>query len=473
MTGFTKMRLCLRSSRFRSRSLKFGACPTWLLLSCLSLGCLHGFWASPVRAETAVDLVGGFDQQRLQKAFPLKDQQAIQEAAKLLYRVGKVNSDSFASRAGESFTGEEPIGEAVKLSGELVEVKVFRVSDSLVDLLGLRSISLAVLSLPSGHHVSVVASDIPADAKPGDRFDVTGMVINESAIVSAKASWFPKQSSVPGWQWLSNQGVDLGELPSLATRDRQPLKASDANAFYSIMAAASHIDADSADFVPPPALPVDPIDLLSNPKTLIGRYITLPVEVIQVTRVALTDPRRRQQLGSDHYFQVDAVGDLGNVVVKIEPHKSVDADADSNIDEAETPLGPATFENRYPVSMVMRDLPPFLEAAIREHEGGSAVISDVNMMVQANGFFFRLWSYQTKYMEQFGDDKQFGPLIIAASLQNLENDSPDPLGVGVIGWIAAILAIWLWQHLTSADDEAIRKRRRDKSSRPVDLESLT
>ena len=35
----------------------------------------------------------------------------------------------------------------------------------------------------------------------------------------------------------------------------------------------------------------------------------------------------------------------------------------------------------------MRDLPPFLETAMRDHEGGQAVISDVRVRIQVDGFF--------------------------------------------------------------------------------------
>ena len=82
-------------------------------------------------------------------------------------------------------------------------------------------------------------------------------------------------------------------------------------------------------------------------------------------------------------------------------------------------------------------------------------------------------------MQQFGNDQQFGPLLIAARLKNQESDSADPLGVGVIGWIAAavtalaIFATWGWHHRTSAADRAIRRRREDKRSRSIDLDHLS
>ncbi len=63
---------------------------------------------------------------------------------------------------------------------------------------------------------------------------------------------------------------------------------------------------------------VEPVTLLSEPDGLVGQWLRMDLETVQVTRIAVTEPHRQAQLGSDHYYQIDAVGDLKNVVVKIE-----------------------------------------------------------------------------------------------------------------------------------------------------------
>ena len=373
------------------------------------------------------------------------------------------------------------VGDAVQFEGVFVSAAAYAIPDSLVELLGLDSISVVSIDTDQDKPIRVIASSVPVGCKPGDRFNVIGMVVKPSddkssdekpsddksaedqvaveAVVAAKMSWYPRVAENASWQWLADRGVDIANLPGLKTRDRRPLTSADSDAFYSIMAAASK---------PPPwpqSVAVKPIELLSDPNSSVASFITLPVEIVQVTRVSVTEAARQRQLGRDHYFQVDTIGDLGNVVVKIEPTKENPKDK------------PAIFENRYPVSIVMLELPEFLKTKIRAHEGGEAVVSDVRAQVQVEGFFFRLWSYETDFMKQFGDEKQFGPLLIAASLQNLETDSPDPLGVNVIGWIAAgligisMIGIFIWHRFTSAGDAKIRRNRRDKSATEIDLSS--
>jgi hypothetical protein len=181
------------------------------------------------------------------------------------------------------------------------------------------------------------------------------------------------------------------------------------------------------------------------------------LETVLITRISVTEPRRQAELGSDHYYQIDAVGDLGNVVVQIE-----------------RPAGdtgpPASFNNRYPVSVVTRSLPVFLEKQIQQQEGGDAVISELKTMIQMDGFFFRLWSYETDFMAQHGGGNQFGPLVIAAEIRNKQPATTDTTGVNLIGSAAAcavilgIFGIWAWQRRTDSRDRAVRDRKKEKEA---------
>jgi hypothetical protein len=228
-----------------------------------------------------------------------------------------------------------------------------------------------------------------------------------------------------------------------------------------MLAAAALID--QRDNLPAPSR-VEPVTLLREPEKFGGRWLRLDLETIQVTRIAVTEPRRQTQLGSDHYYQIDAVGDLGNVIVKIQ---RATGDDDGG--------PPATFENRYPVSVVARDLPDFLRQQIRAKKGGDAVVSQIKWMVGVDAFFFRLWSYSTDFMEQHGGGEQFGPLLIAARIRNQEPTSTDPAGVGVIAWIAAagvisgIIAIWFWTRRVSARDREVREKRKARESEQLQL----
>lgn len=433
----------------------------------LVLLCVAFVSAADAKADSGLDLVAGFDADRIKSVFPLRDDSSVGEAAKLLFRLKKASAQALSDRNPSDFTDLE-VGQLTKVTGTFASAKAYAVPQSLGDMIGIDRVLVVPLTTPSGAVVDVVVDQIPAAIQAGDRLTVTGMIVRRgSTIASASLVWEPSDAGNASWQWLSGHGVNAAELPSLNDRHQLSLVSDDANVFYAMLAAA----AGSPPF--PKPVRVQPIQLLRDYDSLTARYVTLPVEVIQVTRVSVSDELRRRQLSSDHYFQIDSVGQLGNTIVRIEPPAgSADSDK-SNQGQTER----AVFEDRYPVSIVMRDLPDFLKEAIRDREGGQAVVSDINVQVQVDGFFFRLWSYQSDYMKQFGDTKQFGPLLVAAELRNLETGSSDPLGIRMIGWGAAvfvglaIVTIFVWHRRSSAVDQQVSRRRRKKTAPPIDLSS--
>ncbi len=147
---------------------------------------------------------------------------------------------------------------------------------------------------------------------------------------------------------------------------------------------------------------------------MVGQWVHMDLESVQITRITLTDSRRQEQIGSDHYFQIDAVGDLGGVVIKIE--------------NADKSIPPATFQGRYPVSIVTKELPDFLRSQIRNQSGGGAVVASVRQKFGMDGFFYRLWGYESDFMAQQGGGQQFGPLLIVSEI-------PKPgTRIGRSGW---------------------------------------
>jgi hypothetical protein len=81
-------------------------------------------------------------------------------------------------------------------------------------------------------------------------------------------------------------------------------------------------------------------------------------------------------------------------------------------------------------------------------------------------------------MQQKGGGEQFGPLIVAASIQNREPSEPQPIGVEKIGSLAAvticfgILGIWAWQRRLNATDRIAKQKRSGQESMHVDLAGI-
>ncbi len=423
------------------------------------------------RADSAISLLSGFDRARIESVYPPQDDNSAGELAKLVYRLRAVDREALRARISAAITEPTDLGDAIGIDGEIREVGLLKVPPRLVEFLELTQ--LQVLVIKSGEsNIRVVTAGLPSESRPGDRVSGVGVVIEVEpsadsetdgeliAIAAARLQWYPKSTENAGWKLLSNAGVDVSLLADVGSRNRRPLLAEDGDTFYTMLAAADVIG-DRSDAPVPSA--VEPITLLQAPQSQSGQWLRMDLETIQVTRIAVPEPHRQAQLGSDHYYQIDAVGDLGNVVVRIERTDGDDGGP------------PATFANRYPVSVVTRDLPEFLSQRIRDQEGGDAVVSQIKLLIGVDAFFYRLWSYSTDFMTQHGGGEQFGPLLVAATIRDQEPTSSDPLGVAFIGWIAAvavisaIVAIWFWNRRLRVQDQQVRERRKELESENLQL----
>ncbi len=425
--------------------------PILALLTCL-------ISADVCSADSAISLLSGFDAARIEAAYPAVDDDSAGELAKLVYRLQNVDTEALRSRVGNA-TNE--LGDAILVAGKIQNIMALKVPDRLVEFLELSRLQLLDVDTDQGP-VQVVTTALPPDAKPGDGVSGVGVLIEDAsvtAIATARLRWFPESPESDGWKLLSESGLDVSLLADAGSRNRKPLMAEDGEAFYSLLAAAAKVA--PRDKLPEPQT-VEPVKLLSEPDGLVGQWLRMDLETVQVTRIAVTEPHRQTQLGSDHYYQIDAVGDLNNVVVKIQrPEGNVGP--------------PILFENRYPVSVVVRDLPEFLKQQIRIQEQGDAVLSEIKVLIQADVFFYRLWSYSTDFMSRQGGGDQFGPLLVAARIHNQQPTSADPAGVSVIGWIAAIgvvsaiFAAWLWNRWTSGHDAEVRRKRKERESEQLEI----
>lgn len=408
--------------------------------------------SNAIIADDATDLISGFDRDRIAAAMPPVDETRVGELAKLIFRLGNVDEATLQSRVGD----DSSIGHAVAIDGTMESVESLRVPAALIEFLELSRLSVIRVSI-DGQTVLAIAPPLSVSAKPGDRVAGVGVALNDdaSSVAIKRLRWMPSVAPSTGWQLLADAGVDVGLLAEVTSLNRKPLVAADGDAFYAILAAAETI-AVEADLPTPPVF--GPVKLLTDARAQVGQWMRLNVETVQVTRVAVTEPARRQQLGQDHYFQIDAFADLGDVVIRVDT-------GDGPGDEQ------AVFENRYPVSIVTLSLPDVLADQV----GQNVIIAEVSRQVAVDGFFYRLWSYKSQYMKRFGDAEQFGPLVIAARIVDAAPNSRDPIGVSAIGWIAAVgvlaglIVTIAWHRWTTSSDRAIREKQKLREGESVTL----
>lgn len=415
------------------------------------------------RAESAIDLLSGFDEARISASYPIKDSVAAGEMAKLLFRLRKADASVIKDRSALTLSTRR-VGDVVRVEGSVSLIRQYNVPEALIEFLELETFQELVLQAAgSDETTSIFAPPLVGRVSKGDliRADAISLGDQEAAMVFAAGhvEWIPATAESVGWRLLAREGVDLSRIAEAASRNRRPLEAADGDAFYSMLAAAKKLDTgqpDQSQPLPPPD-PVEPVALLEHPGDYHGQWIRIKSTTVRITRVTVTDPARREQLGQDHYFQVDASGDLGNVIVQLE----------RGTGDAEDPI---RMSGSYPVSLVSTELPSFLQQPL---DAQNAVVSMISHPVSADGFFYRLWSYENEFMTREGGGKQVGPLIMVSHWRSMASPQQQGGGVEFIGYalaagiFAAILGTIVWTRRNAREDAKVRESTRNPTT--IDL----
>lgn len=439
--------------------------------------------ATPAAAQSMLDLLPGYDVQRMheltRQAQPTlgSPQINIDELAKIVFRVNRLSQTAMQSRLTQSASPPNA-ADAVAIDGEIIATQPLTVGTELQEYLELTQIEMIRLADEAGVPHVLFSIRLPDEAAAGDRVSALAVRVRAAASqspanptqdapedasadiiidVAGRLNWTPAHPQSPAEAVLAQSGVDLSRLADIDRLDRQPLSDADSPLFYPMIGAAA-LKGDPAEPDPQLAdavrtmrestLAVSPVDLLQNPREFTGDWIGLDVETVRITRIAVESPQRRREIGADFYYEIDAIGDLGNVSLKIE-----------------VPGGePVMMEHRYPVTIVTANLPSFLHPNVGDEE---QLVVTRNVPIRVSGFFYRLWSYESDLMKSHGG-KQFAPLIIAGVIEDRRPDSSDPLGVQAIGSIAAfgviaaILGVILFGVVTRRGDRRARQRKNNE-----------
>lgn len=279
---------------------------------------------------------------------------------------------------------------------------------------------------------------------------MTGLILKQGAgedsscqifVVAKTIEWYPEQPNAglgvyPDHVTLAKRGMDIGLFEEIRDRDGAPLEARDNACFYHLLAATgqaieSQERSEAAD------LPLT--ELLQKPGDFHGKRFQFRAGLRRATKVSVRDPEVLRRWGVDHYFQLDLFLPLGKAGVAMASPNG-------------TPTA-ATFENRYPATLCLRQLPQGVSEGDR---------LQMDIWVDAN--FFRLWSFHSEYVAKIDDTLlQTNPLFIGSWVQLVEHPpTASPVGALVLCCIFALAAISLWYGF--ARHGPIRRQRRSPDS---------
>ncbi|XZE54916.1 hypothetical protein SH139x_000897 [Planctomycetaceae bacterium SH139] len=449
------------------------------------------------------ELLPEFSPTRLQVAAAVIRQQptrqSTEEAARLLWNIRRLPpAVMVAPQQEDPAASDAARAQFVQLRGRAVGLDAVKVPAELAEIIELNRLYRSVLESDRGRLI-VVSTAVPTAWGAGrdlnEPVEITGLWVPADqqtpeetgpeemrdmgtiagVVFVDQPSWYPALSPTSkwplGWQILGAAGFDCGLLSGLSERMRQPLAAADERAFYGMLARATA----PLQTVPPQTAGLEstpgdsPIPeltataervrtpvLLQQPESLVGRWVSVELETARVSRVVVESARARRLLGRDFYWQLDCFGQLPGVRVELAAEQA-----------GESPL---VFENRFPVSVAVLELPEPLRAALREGVvGGEVDVRMVRQPIVVSGFFYRLWSYRSDFTESRGG-RQVAPLILAGEIIPDPRAEASGAGVAIFGWLmaigvlAAVVATTLLMWFAGRRDRQMKARRRGLST---------
>ena len=249
------------------------------------------------------------------------------------------------------------------------------------------------------------------------------------SIVDDSQTWNPSLSKP--FAFLFNHHWDLAwldQVRELQSDPIKPLSTKEIEPFYSLMKIAKEspyatpsVTSLTSD---EPSI-VSVLDSLTKSSKSVKpamERVAMNMRIVRVSRVAVDDPAMAVMLGSDRYYQLDTMADIGNREYEDVGDKSGDQ-----------PKEPVVYHKEYPVTCVMLDVPEWLlkdEAAASGPDSKLEHVWYPRMKTSGAGWFYRFWSYKTQEtLQSLGENhRQRGPLVVLDSLQ-LGNASQDGNGL--------------------------------------------
>ena len=284
--------------------------------------------------------------------------------------------------------------------------------------------------------------------------DPTGR--REVIMAAPRLEWLPQKSSTTerineGIALLSQFGFDAGLLDDLRRSNGKSMNSADTEAFFQILGILK--DAESSQTirqvsqdtsVPTPSIS----DYLQATRELQGELVNLHADVRQITRIDIRNEKMQHRLGLDHYWQLDAFVYLGEEAIQV---KTNEADQAGLI-----------YKHRYPVQICVLQLPEELKQAQTEIQLGTYRSNSLHEDVWMQGFFFKLWTYQSARTISTQEGRvQLSPLFIAHQIGMDRSASEQAfrssifLGIGFVTFLLTISG-FLWR--TNRADRGIRKQ---------------
>jgi hypothetical protein len=380
--------------------------------------------------------------------------------AKILFRWSDLGQENVESWRKKGVTWDQLIaaaanhrGEIYHIRGRATHVAQVKLAPAVAERLDFEHYFVATIKIQDSPSIAVVyASFVPAawklDAEIDEPVSLDGMFlkVGDAAadtppliFATERIAWHPDKPHPevnvgPDQIALAHAGVDWGLYEVVKAENGRRIGGLDREPFFQTLTVFT---GEKGKQLAKPEKKVDIPLLLQKSESMFGNRLKLRGIAQRIVKINVAAGDVHKRFGIDHYYEIDVSITLDKPMKVAKNPKDKDA---------------LLYANTFPVALIVPNLPPNLQEGENLHD-----------LIEADGTFYKLWTYQSSYAGQ-KNMRQAAPLLMAADVRLVKRGDPASAVGGVVVTIAMVLAggtffvLYWWFRLSD---------RRSKSTSPA------
>ncbi len=335
--------------------------------------------------------------------------------------------------------------------GQVIEARTIRIDPNLMPGLGWKE----VYALKLAPNLQVIAKDVPALWLSASALNQPicvqglGLISMEKesqpqggnprvpqVVVASRVSWQFHRSATgsstaqqasglqpelsAGWSALLRSHWDLAFCDAIELLQGQSLTSKDTRPFYTLLAASNEPQSQETqaraysvmEWIRRTESMKSNKSLVREQQRSVGERIDARVQIRRIQRVDVRNAQSQAWLGSNHYFQLDGLADIGPSRIEVKYGKDYE---------------PIAYEREFPITLVATKLPAWLlsdpttlisssdlSQETIDLDSASSIAWTTKIRVDVSGYAYRIWRFRTPQVSAVTQDTgyQQAPMLV-------------------------------------------------------------
>ena len=335
--------------------------------------------------------------------------------------------------------------------GQVIEARTIRIDPNLMPGLGWKE----VYALKLAPNLQVIAKDVPALWLSASELNQPicvqglGLISMEKenqpqggnshvpqVVVASRVAWQSHRSTTgpstaqqasglqpelsAGWSALLRSHWDLAFCDAIELLQGQSLTSKDTRPFYTLLAASNEPQSQETqaraysvmEWIRRTESMKSTKSLVREQQRSVAERIDARVQIRRIQRVDVRNAQSQAWLGSNHYYQLDGLADIGPSRIEVKYGKEYE---------------PIAYEREFPITLVATKLPAWLlsdpttlisssdlSQETIDLDSASSIAWTTKIRVDVSGYAYRIWRFRTPQVSAVTQDTgyQQAPMLV-------------------------------------------------------------